>query len=153
MDVQSTSDEHRLEVPDVVINHHGNVKALIRFASSDIWFTAFKGVRDLTKMQSEASLDKVLDQGFRFAKTQNRRSWRKTLKKFSNSYVAFSVRSPLLLASGGSIEGEYPCADVVKEPVHAVQQILTGDGAAPNNLPVVGLDFIQFKNFLDLFRR
>ena len=50
-----------IEVPDVVINHHGNVKALIRFASSDIWFTAFKGVRDLTKMQSAASLDKVLD--------------------------------------------------------------------------------------------
>ena len=50
-----------IEVPDVVINHHGNVKALIRFASSDIWFTAFKGVRDLTKMQSTASLDKILD--------------------------------------------------------------------------------------------
>ena len=50
-----------IEVPDVVINHHGNVKALIRFASSDIWFPAFKGVSDLTKMQSAASFDKVLD--------------------------------------------------------------------------------------------
>ena len=48
-----------IEVPDVVINHHGNVKALIRFASSDIWFPAFKGVSDLTKMQSAPSFDKV----------------------------------------------------------------------------------------------
>ena len=103
-----------IEVPDVVINHHGNVKALIRFASSDIWFPAIKGVSDLTKMQSAPSFDKVFWLRLKIEEA-GENLW------FSNSYVAFSVRSPLLLASGGSIEGEYPCADVAKEPVHAVQ--------------------------------
>lgn len=42
-----------------------------------------------------------------------------------------------------SVGREDPGGDVVQHPVHAGQQVVTGDCAAAHNAPVVGLDVLQ----------
>lgn len=42
-----------------------------------------------------------------------------------------------------SVEGEYSRGDVVEHPVHAFQQVLSRDGRAPHDAPMVRLYAVQ----------
>ena len=53
------------------------------------------------------------------------------------------------MLGGFLVEGEYPCWDVVEEPVDAAEEVLPGDGAAPHDTPVVSLDLVQSQNLRD----
>lgn len=43
------------------------------------------------------------------------------------------------------VKGEDPGADVIQQPVHADDEILSCDGAAPDDPPVVGLDGLEIE--------
>ena len=51
-----------------------------------------------------------------------------------------------------SVQCKYPPGDVLQDPVHPLQEVVPGHGAAGHNLPVVGLDLLQLQHIANLLR-